>query len=162
MKRFICVIIVLLTLLSMVGCTAKESDIIKPANFYYRTAAVKYQSDAITAEIRESSGYDSGDLKGLMQLYIDGPISKEYINPFPRGLKVVDVTVNSSNVQLQFNDRLALLNNTDMSIACACLTLTTLDLTHRSRIIITAADASGNIIYTASMTKDQILLNDKN
>ena len=161
MKRLICVVIALVIFVSASGCGKQEASIAKPVNFYYKTNPEKYQSAAITPEVRESKDFEN-DLAGLLQLYLTGPLSEDFTNPFPEGLEIISVKVNNSNVQLQLNANLALLSDTRMSIACACLTLTTLELAQRNRIVITALDESGNILYTASMTKDQILLNDTN
>lgn len=158
MKRWICALCALI-LLATCGCSQNTPKPVKPVNFYYRTDPGNYQTEAITPEVRESEGYED-DLKGLIQLYVNGPVSKSYLNPFPAKVTVESITVNTSTVDLQLNARFAQLSDLDMTTACACLTMTILEITQRHRLIINAVDGSGNIIYTASMTKEHLLLSD--
>lgn len=161
MKRCMSLICAMALLLSLCACSNTKPAVVKPVNFYYKTDPANYQAESITAEIRDSDGYEE-DLKGLIQLYVDGPVSKDYLNPFPRRLTVESITVNNTTVEVQFNARFSLLSDLDMTTACACLTMTILELTQRHRLIITAVDKSGNVIYTGSMTRDHILLSDNN
>ena len=158
MKRWICALCAFI-LLATCGCSQSTSKPVKPVNFYYKTDPDNYQANAITPETRESKGYED-DLKGLIQLYINGPISKTYLNPFPQKTVVDSITVNTTTVDLQLNAQFAQLSDLDMTTACACLTMTILEITQRHRLIINAVDESGNIIYTISMTKDYLLLCD--
>ena len=157
MKRMICLICALLIAVSFTGCAQGNEKLFKPVNFYYSTNPDHYEKDAITAERRESQGYEN-DLEGLIQLYLDGPLSNNYINPFPDHVTVNSVVINSTNVELRVSEEFAQLSDIEMTTACACLTMTVLELSDRGRLIITSCDASDNIIYTVSLTKDQILL----
>lgn len=159
MRRCICVFCATLILFSLCSCSRNDRTIVKPVNFYYKTDPANYQENAISPEVRESDGY-TNDLKGLLQLYVEGPVSKTLINPFPENITVEGITVNNTTVDLQLNSPFAQLSDIEMTTACACLTMTVLELTERHRLIITALDHAGNIIYTTSMTKDHILLSD--
>lgn len=159
MRRCICLFCVILFLLPVCGCARKDAAIVKPVNFYYKTDPANYREKAISPEVRESNGY-TDDLKRLLQLYIDGPISKTLINPFPENILVESITVNNTTVDLQLNSPFAQLSDMEMTTACACLTMTVLELTERHRLIITVLDHACNILYTTSMTRDHILLSD--
>lgn len=159
MRQLFCVICAVVLLLSMCACNNNASQIIKPVNFYYQTDPSNYHAKAITPEVRESDGY-SNDLKGLLQQYVNGPVSDGFLNPFPKNVSVLSVEVTNTTVALQLNSRFAQLGETDMTLACACLTETVLEITQRHRLVITSVDAFGNIIYTTSMTRDHILLSD--
>ena len=159
MKKTLCFFLAFIFMLSLCACRQNSQQIIAPANFYYLTEPSNYQAKAITPEVRETAEV-SGDLKALLQLYINGPVSEDYINPFPKNITVLSVDVASTTASIQLSNRFTQLSEADMTSACACLTLTVLELTQRHRLTITSVDAFGNIIYTASMTKDHILLSD--
>lgn len=157
MKRIICLICTFLILFSLCSCKQNSDKLVKPVNFYYLTDPAHYLRDAVTAEIRESSPYED-DLVALIQLYLQGPQSNDMINPFPEKVLVKSIGVNNTTVDLQLSESFSQLSEIDMTAACACLTLTTLEITGRNRLVITSLDSQDNIIYTASMTKDQVLL----
>ena len=159
MKRFVCILCILASILACFGCSSAKKAIKKPVAFYYLTNPENYQANAITPEARESSNYDD-DLLGLMQLYVSGPLSNQHINPFPKGTTVQNIILNNVTVEIVLNDSFAELSNVEMTSACACLTMTVLELTGRHRLIITALDDSGETIFNTSMTKEHILLSD--
>ena len=159
MKNTLCCFCAFIILMSLCACHQNANQVIAPANFYYLTDPSNYQAKAITPEIRETAGI-SNDLTTLLQLYLDGPVSENYINPFPKNVTVLSIDVANTTASIQLSSRFTQLSDADMTSACACLTLTVLELTQRHRLTITSVDAFGNIIYTASMTKDHILLSD--
>lgn len=159
MKKWICLICAITIFCSLCACGQKNPPIVKPVYFYYKTDPADYQQSSITPETRELEGYED-DLKRLIQLYVDGPITKAHINPFPERTTVNSIIVNNTTVEIQLNSPFAQLTDLDMTTACACLAMTVLEITQRHRLIITAVDDSGNIIYTGSMTRDHILLSD--
>ncbi len=159
MKRLICILCILASVLACFGCSSAKKAIKNPVNFYYLTNPENYQANAITPEVRESSNYDD-DLLGLMQIYVNGPLTDQHINPFPKGTAVQNITLNNVTVEIILNDSFAELNNVEMTSACACLTMTILELAGRHRLIITALNDSGETIYSTSMTKEHILLSD--
>lgn len=159
MKRFISILCVLASVLACIGCSSAKKAIKKPVNFYYLTNPENYQANAITPEVRESSNYDD-DFLGLMQIYVNGPLTGQHINPFPKGTAVENITLNNVTAEIVLNDSFAELSNVEMTSACACLTMTILELTGRHRLIITALNDSGDTIYSTSMTKEHILLSD--
>lgn len=157
MKRIICIICAVLLLLSFCGCNQYEEKLISPVNFYYLTGSENYEDPAIVTEQRESVNFEN-DMVGLIELYLKGPETDALRSPFPTGVSVKSITVNDLTVDLRLDETFAQLSDIDMTAACACLTLTLLEMTNRNRLVITAMDASDNIIYTASMTRDQIIL----
>lgn len=159
MKRFLCIFCILVSLLSCIGCSSTNKAFKQPTNFYYLTNPENYQANAITPELREASNYKD-NLLGLMQLYVSGPLTEQHINPFPKGTAVQDIIINNVTVEILLNDSFAELRDVELTSACACLTMTVLELTGRHRLIITALDDSGETIYNTSMTKDHILLSD--
>lgn len=159
MKQFLSILLVASLLMACCGCGQADSVLQEPVNFYYRTDPANYTSQTITPEKRESAGYED-DMTKLLQLYVKGPVTDGFVNPFPKNVEVKGVSVNSNTVYLLLSEEFAELSHINMTSACACLTLTVLELTQRNRLVITARDDAGNIIYTASMSKDQILLSD--
>ena len=157
MNRLICFICTFLILISLCSCGQSGEKLVKPVDFYYLTDPAHYLRNALTAEKRESVHYED-DLVALVQLYLQGPQSNDLITPFPEKVIVRSVSVNNTTVDLRLDSSFAQLSDIDMTAACACLTLTILEITGRNRLVITSLDSHDNIIYTASMTKDQVLL----
>ena len=150
MKKLICF---LLCLLLLCGCSSgKNRD--NTVFFYYCQASTEnsLSETVVTAEQREVSA-DPTDLKNILSLYLIGPLDEELSSPF-RGMKLVSVEKEDSLllVELSCNDRS--LTDIRFSLACACITMTCLELTEAEQVSISCADRS------ATMTRETILVTD--
>lgn len=126
MKRALSLILVFSLLLS--GCSFLGERIKDPVFFYY--VCSNYQEDlccVIVSEQRESSGH-IGDLSYLLALYSMGPISDEIVSPLPPDVQITAKRDND-HVYLELSNPEAPMSDIDFSLACACLTLTCLDIT---------------------------------
>ena len=158
MKRFLSAI--LLLLLTLTGCQRKE-PIQAPAAFYYPRAEIVYHdpSGVIAPEQRETVMLQKS-LSKILSLYVNGPESDEYRNPFPAGTQIVELTVADNAVNIAFSDEFSQLSGIDLTIANACIGQTVFHLTDASVIKITCPGHSfdGNEVIT--ITADMFSFSD--
>lgn len=146
MKRLITVILFLCMLLP--GCGTSSEHIKEPVTFYYLQSEYSYgtENGVIAAEEREASGHRR-DLNYLLALYMMGPSSENLTSPVPRGTKILSVEQTGTDVQLYLSDTADTLTDAEFSLACACLTLTCLDLSSAEEITVTCGSRSVTMNY---------------
>ena len=147
MKRCVHLVLAVLLLVLCCGCKKQTNDIQLPTNFYYRSNPVNYNhsNGVIAAETREGSGYDQ-NLEGLIELYLQGPLDVAYLSPFPANVHVEELVSNDSVLQITLSSNFSNLSGHSLTIACACLSKTVIDLTQCDTVQISAfeSDLAGN------------------
>lgn len=127
MKKQISFLLVLSILFSLFGC---NTDSVKdPGNFYYLRSESQF-SDAdgiIAPEIREMKDL-RGNLDSILELYMRGPESSNLESPFPRDTKILEWKIIGSSLHLNFSDLFAQLSGVELTLACACITKTCIEL----------------------------------
>lgn len=153
MKRFFCLLLMLCILLS--GCGILGERIKEPVTFYYLKSEYQYftQDGVIASEEREASGHRE-DLSYLLALYLMGPAEEELISPVPRGTRIFSAEETAQGVVLQLSDTAATMSETEFSLACACLSLTCLDLTNANQVTINSGER------TVTMSRETLTLYD--
>lgn len=141
MKRFVGILLSIALTLSLSGCGGNASEPEQPGHFYYYRPDPLYgASDAvITPEVRELA--DFPDLDAMVNAYVAGPVSRELESPFPRDITVSGWEHTGSVFSIDFSEEFAMLSGLDLTIACACVTQTFLELTGAEQVVITAGDA---------------------
>lgn len=141
MKRLISLALVLCLMLS--GCGTSGERIMEPVTFYYLQSKYSYGSEGavIASEEREASGHRR-DLNYLLALYLMGPSSEALISPVPQGTRILSVEQEGTTIQLSLSDAAGTLTDAEFSLACACLTLTCLDLTEVEAVTVTCGSRS--------------------
>lgn len=149
MKRLVSLFLITVLLLS--GCAEQLKE---PVSFYYiRSGYETDMTNIIAAEQRESSGH-RGDLSYLMALYFMGPADEELLAPLPGNTHLLSATIDGSMVTLQLSDTSDSVTDAHFTVACACLTLTCLELTGAETVTI----ISGN--RSVTLGNDDLLLRD--
>ena len=163
MKR---VIALLLAVLMLAGCTSSGSTISEPVTFYFLrshtddTAYDNYFSEGIIGhEEREAAGYRS-DLKNLLTFYFRGPLTPELTSPFPMGCRVLEVHQDDSQLTITLNPILAEKSEMDITVACACLAMTCLELTDVDTVQIEATNLDEKILFSRTFTEENLFLSD--
>lgn len=159
MKRFFSLTLMIVLLVCIAGCR-QESPESQGTAFYYCVAKPDYStgSTAISEEYR--SGVPEDSLLQALELYLAGPLSSGLQSPFPENLKLVDVYQEGSTVFLTFSRELAALTGLDLTVACGCLTLTTLALTDAQQVEIRTAAGLLDGQRAITMDKNTLLLVD--
>lgn len=161
MKHFLALMLVLVCLLSLCGCKQKEPAYQLPLSFYYPVAEMAYDpsGSAIAAQVRE--GKDLANLEAMLKLYLNGPTDPAYANPFPQGLRLVELDMIEDTLYLTVSDELATLSGMRLTLACCCITMTCLDLTAATHVSIQAESALLGGNKTILMNRDCLLLLDQ-
>ncbi len=151
MKR----ILSLCLLLCLVLCGCGSERIKEPVTFYYLRSDYEYfsQDGVIDSEEREASGHRE-DLSYLLALYLMGPTEEELRSPLPRSVWILAVEQENHQITIHLSDTLKDMTDLDYSLACACLSMTCLDMTDAQSITI----ASG--ARTVTMSRDTLTLYD--
>lgn len=153
MKRFFSLILILS--LSLSGCSIFGERFKEPVTFYYLRSEYQYfsQNGVIASEEREASGHRD-DLSYLLALYLMGPADEELVSPLPRGTRIFKAEQAEDGIHLHLSDTAATMDDTEFALACACLSMTCLDMTDSNSVTIDSGERS------MTMLRDTLLLND--
>lgn len=153
MKRIVSLTVLLCLLLS--GCSLSGELIKEPVTFYYVRAEYPFtaKDSILDSEQREASGHRD-DLTYLLALYLIGPTNEELISPIPKGTRIYSAEVREDTVYLNMSNTDSTLTDSGFSIACACLSLTCIDLTGAQYVTITSGERS------ITMSADTLMLYD--
>ena len=159
MKQVFSFIMIIALLLFTAGCK-QESQTPQGAAFYYCVTTSDYNvgSCALTAEHRADT--TDGSLQEVITKYLAGPLSPELESPFPQELKVVGAYQNGQTVYLTFSRELATMTGLDLTIACACMTLTVLSITNAEGVEIRTVAGLLDGQRAIIMDKNTLLLQD--
>lgn len=148
MKRILSLLLTVLIFLSLTGCGIHDY-----AGFYYRRADYisEAQEPVIAKESREVTGH-ANDLTYLLSLYLMGPLDKKLQSPFPANTRLVSARMEDSTLTLQLSRQADDLTDSDYSLACACLTMTCMEITSATDVIIQCEDR------ITTMNRDMLVL----
>lgn len=128
MKKFLTFLLCMVCLLS--ACGTSQPKIEDPVTFYYpRTEYVFGQTDSIIASETRKAPQIKTNLSTQLSEYLQGPASADLRNPFPADTEILGIRLDSGILQLTMNDKFSKLSGMELTIACACLTKTGIELT---------------------------------
>lgn len=161
MRKTLSMFLILALLLALCACASGDKE--TPARFYYLREPDNFlygsSEGVVTFEERDSAGH-SGDLKYLLTLYLQGPVTEGLESPFPTGSKLVELSHSGAELILTLDSNFATLTGMDLTLACVCLARTCLSLVNVQSIHILAASPKGEIIINETITIDSLLLED--
>ena len=96
----------------------------------------------------------------MLSLYFQGPSDPELESPFPVGCKVLEFQERDGQLTLTLSRMITAKNDMDLTIACACLAKTCMELTGANTIQVESHDQEGKVLFTRIFTKDNLLLAD--
>lgn len=141
MKRSICFLIFFAIVFGLIGCADRGEAMQEPKHRYYRTNPNEYKNTrkTIDCEVFDAAIYND-DLKLLLNDYLMGPQSENLINPFPDSCAVESIVFHEDEVHLALNSGFSKLTGIDLSLACACISLTLFELTDCKSVHIAVPD----------------------
>ncbi len=157
MKRLVGICLIACFLLCL--CSCAEGSFETPVRFYYPRAEYRYDGadGVIHYETREGSALPQ--LSDLLTAYLAGPDDPLLVSPFPEDVRLVNLTLDGSDLYLVLSDEFAQLTRHALSVACACITRTCLERSDVQTVHICAEtltlDGSSSVIMTA---QDMLLL----
>lgn len=165
MRSRIWLLLLGLYLLALSACTSMPAAN-NSHSFYYCRKTYTYGTDhgVILNEDRYDLPIDL-TVEALLQEYISGPKSKDMRSPFPAGTTVQHLAVAENKAEIQLSEEFSSLSNADLTLACACLTLTVADITDVQTVQISVTGSllnnqasvtmsAGSLVFTESPDKD--------
>ena len=152
MKRFLCLMLTVSMLLCLLtGCVERAKE---PVTFYYlRENPSRGLGPEIAGEIREGSGHRD-NLRYLLAFYLLGPADKELSSPLPRGTVLYQLEQTEDAVTITISDTSESLNDSRFSLACACLSMTCMELLRVKEITVVSGSRNTTI------RQDNLILTD--
>lgn len=160
MRRFLSFICIAAILFCQFGCTNQAENFKNPVDVFYCTSPIKYNSleGVFAREQRDFSGWN-GNLQGFLNEYVTGPTSNGLTSPFPLGALILTLEQEDTAISLLLNFHFSRLSPNELTLACACLSLTLFQLTNAERVSfhIDGANEDRAII---TMTRENLSLMD--
>ena len=149
MKKHICVLLALLLCVPFWGCGKKNTANTVP--FYYprQTPVYHAENGIISYENREIS--DPNDLAEILKLYLAGPLDNTLAPPFPNQTHLLETRLEDGTLTVILSRHFSSLDGTKMTVACACLAKTCLELTKAQQITV-VSDSFSITLNAASFT----------
>lgn len=160
MRKWITIFLCICLLIPLAGCA--EGEMQNPGNFYYRRTETAYNNssdDVIAPEKRELAGMED-NLEALLNAYFTGPESRGLESPFPRDTALHSWKLSGDTLYLTMSAEFSALSGIDLSVACACIGRTFLELTDVRQIRIIAAEGSLDGQTAVTLSKERLSLFD--
>lgn len=159
--RYVAFLLLFLFPLSLAACVPSVPDPEVPANFYYRRTEPDYDTvdGMIAPERRDIAGIED-DLKAMLQSYFDGPENSGLSSPFPKNLTVEHVWKQDTGLLLDLSPEFQTMSGIDLTIACACISMTCFDLTQVETIRFRVPGQLLNGQNVLSISRDSLHLYD--
>lgn len=142
MRRIFCLLLAALLLLSLCACGVDSEN---QAEFFYRRVKFAYgtgESDGvIVSESRDITSH-TDDLPYLISLYLVGPQDEALASPFPAEVRLISAEKTRSKVQIELSEIDSGFSDSAFSLACACMTLTCIELTGVTQVTIVSGERS--------------------
>lgn len=135
MKRIIALLVLICMLLS--GCSFFEERMLDSVTFYYLQTEYAYGKNpsVIVSETREAAGHRD-DLSYLLALYLMGPAEEEHRSPLPPGTRILKSEQKGTKITLELTNPFYSYADAELTLACACLTMTCLDITDAEEVTV--------------------------
>lgn len=139
MKKIVSLLLCTLLLLCFAACDKDSSSITLRfyyplENYGYDPGEEKFYSQSIDAEVREDIHYISA--RQVLGEYLKGPLDPTMVNPFPAELELLDLNIDSKVLYITVTDQLAELSGLPLTIACACLANTAMEIAPVFKVVI--------------------------
>lgn len=156
MKRYLIILLSVSLLFSFAGCVAGNKE---STDFYYLRSAVEFSKEdgLLSAETRNKGTYTAEE---LLTVYLKGPNSDKLISPFPSGCRLVRCIQDSTTITIVLSNELSTLVGYDLTLACACLTLTARSIYPEYTVKIRAESALLDGMTEITMAPEDLLLID--
>ena len=165
MKRLIAITMLILTVLTMTACTRDTKPVYPVAYHYLRAPSdagniFHGSSDSVIApEIREGGSYRE-DLEHLLDIYLLGPLDHSYRSPFPVGTALKSISLDGHHASVVLSRHFANYHGIDLTLACACLTMTVMDLTGAEAVTISVEGFQLDGKASITMDRSNMILTD--
>ena len=153
MKRFLCFLLICALLISLGGCGVETKS---HASFYYPRTEFQFGTEdgVIHSETRDIAGHEE-DLFYLTALYLAGPLEEDLYSPFHASTLLISVEQNGDEVIIHLTDSGVYMLDSEFSLACACLSLTCMEISDAASFTVKSQDRS------VTMSRDNMTILDQ-
>ena len=158
MKKVTLLLCFILPLL-LCGCNEQHSPQ-EQVKFYYPRAQISYgkADSAFSYELRERAALQPEE---LLSLYLQGPITDSFSQPFPRNISIIQLHINEQEAALVLSDEYASLSDLALSVANASLFRTVTELTNADSVRISCLSKSLDGEKEITLTKQSVIFYDQ-
>ena len=161
MRKLFSIILTVVLLLCLTACSSLTNTVQDPVNFYYRYASMNYGAnpDVIGAEVYEANGHRL-DFEYLLSAYFMGPESYDFYTPFPENTALKSFDLHDGTAFVQLSSPFSALSGLNLTLACACITMTVCEMTGAQQVTISVADSLLDGKPQITLTPEDFLLLD--
>lgn len=161
MKRLFCILLSILTVISLTGCRTEADASESTITVYYKSANTSFGTqDGVIAPYKlDTTGHEE-DHAYLINAYVSGKTPDDYAKTFPIGTRLISLNLDGLTAKIVLCDEFATLKGLDLTIACACLTRTVIALTDCHEVIISAETTQLDGQNFITLSRDSYLLLD--
>lgn len=161
MRKLLSMILAVVFLLGLTACSSLNDKIQDPVNFYYRYESMNYGAnpDVIGAEVYEAKDHRQ-DFEYLLSAYLLGPESYDFYTPFPDDTTLKSFNLRDGTAFIQLSSPFSALSGLNLTLACACITMTVCEMTGAQQVSISVANNLLDGKPQITMTPEDFLLLD--
>ena len=162
MRRAAAYLLAAVMVFAMTGCVQQEKEPEGSVAFYYRRGEILFGSahGVLMYEMREVEK-SKMDLSQLLALYLAGPRAPELKNVFPEKCRLVSAEVSKDTAKICLDRSFGELEGMELTVACACLSKTVMELTGAASVQISAENTLLAGMEQIVMDAENILLIDQ-
>lgn len=160
MKRLTATVLALCLLIGWTGCGTQVPQ--ETVSFYYLRSQPRFSGDdgVLAPEARLAAGLDLENPAEVLNAYLEGPESAELESPVPRDTAVVEVKRIHDSLHINFSSEFSQLSGIDLTLACACVSRTCMELCGVDTVRIRANGALLNGSTYVVMSRENLKLAD--
>ena len=144
-KKFLIIFGCVMAVVLAIALSVPQQEQDNTMTFYYARSQFAYgvPDGVIGSEQRDVGGHER-DVDYLLALYLEGPLDTSLTSPFPRKTvtRILSVTQQTGLLNIQLSDLSNAMTDSQFSLACACLTKTSLALPGVHAVQITSGNRS--------------------
>lgn len=162
MKKLLAMILTAAIILTLTACRQEPDEPFSTVTVYYKASQISYGSEngVIIPHKLDATGHEAETVY-LLDAYFANPPAAAYAATFPSGTRMVSLNLDGLTAKIVLSDEFAKLTGVNLSISCACLTQTVIELTECHEVIISAENAQLDGKNFITLNRDSYLLLDE-
>ncbi len=161
MKKRYCVYLIVILLLSLCSCAAKQQPPEGAIAFYYQRSSIDpAESDGVISKDYQVLAAPSSDYISVLNTYLQGPVSDPLHRVFPIGITLIELDIQNKQADVVLGGTFDALEGMERTIFCACMTLTVCDLTGAQQVSIYREQDAAEGEPVSVMRPEEIVLMD--
>ena len=161
MRKFLCILLSLVCLFGILGCSREEKIPENAVTVYFKTANYDYGAEEgmIGKTYLDTNGHED-DYSYLINTYLHTTPAEGFASTFPQGVSLVRFRLESLTANVTLSNHMKDCTGMDLTIALTCLTRTIISMTGCQEVILSAEDTLLNGEKFITLNADSFLLSD--